>query len=207
MKNLNYIINGVLLIAIIVLFSLHFTGKSCDGNVQGEATTTHAQGEVFPFAYINVDSLLVSYNYAKDLNEALVRKQESSRLTINQKSKQLEQEAIEFQKKIENNAFLNRERAEQEQNRLMRKQQELEQLGQRLTAEYAQEQQAMNEKLRDNIYAFIKEYNATKKFQIIFSNTMNDNILYADKVYDVTDEVIVELNKRYSPTTDLTEKK
>ena len=47
-----------------------------------EATADSATVEtpsVFPVAYVNVDSLLLEYDFAKQLNEVLLKKQEKSR--------------------------------------------------------------------------------------------------------------------------------
>lgn len=200
MKNLSYVINGVLAVAIVILYVLHFSakGESSPQVTVGESIPT--EFATLPVAYINIDSLLGEYNYSKDLNEAMIRKSESARLSLNQKGRQLEQEVGEFQKKVENNAFLSTERGEQERNRLIRKQQELQQLSERLSADISQETQQMTMKLNETIMSFIREYNASKKYQIIFNNVTNDNILLADKKYDITSEIITELNKRYSPT-------
>jgi len=149
-----------------------------------------------PIAYINVDSLLIHYQFAKDANESLTRKQEDSRLRINMQARQLQQEMAEFNKKLENNAFLSRERAEQEQARLAKKQQDLQALDGKLSQQLIQEQQKMSEQLRDTINKFLKEYNKDRKYELIISNTANDNILYAADGYDITNDVIKLLNER-----------
>jgi outer membrane protein len=77
--------------------------------------------------------LLLKYQFAKDANESLIKKQEDSRLTINSRARELQGEMNEFQRKLENNAFLSRERAEQEHTRLLKKQQELQNLDGQLT--------------------------------------------------------------------------
>lgn len=200
MKNLNYIINGVLAVAVIVLYVLNFTSKNNKETASFESSGSVVEMATLPIAYVNTDSLLRAYNFAKDMDEALVRKQENAKLTINQQMRKLDQEVSEFQRKLENNAFLTRERGEQEQARLIKKEQEIRQQSDRLAAELALEQQTMNEKLRDNIYSFLKEYNAVKKYQIIMANNSNDNIMLADKAYDITNEVVLELNKRYNPS-------
>ncbi|GAB1359111.1 OmpH family outer membrane protein [Porphyromonadaceae bacterium] len=200
MKNLNYIINGVLAVAVIVLYVLNFTSKNNKETASFESSGSVVEMATLPIAYVNTDSLLRAYNFAKDMDEALVRKQENAKLTINQQMRKLDQEVSEFQRKVENNAFLTRERGEQEQARLIKKEQEIRQQSDRLAAELALEQQTMNEKLRDNIYSFLKEYNAVKKYQIIMANNSNDNIMLADKAYDITNEVVLELNKRYNPS-------
>jgi outer membrane protein len=153
---------------------------------------------MLPIAYVNVDSLLQNYNFAKDLNERIVKKQEDYRASINQEMNTLQGEAADFQRKLQNNAFLTNERAEQENNRLMKKKQDLEARYNNLQNELAAEQQRLNEQLRDTIVAQLNIYNKTKGYQIIFSNTMGDNILTAGKAYDITSEILEILNKNYS---------
>lgn len=198
MKNLSLILNGVLAIAVIALFILVFT-KDCE-SVSSDTTNSKStvQGGKLPIAYINIDSLLSNYQFAKESNEILIRKQEDSRLNINTKARQLQVEMTEFQRKLEANAFLSRERAEQEQGRLVRRQQELQELDGKLSQQLIQQQQQMSEQLRDTINAFLKHYNKNKKFELIISNTASDNILYAEQGYDITEEVTEELNKRFN---------
>ncbi|MFZ4456980.1 MAG: OmpH family outer membrane protein [Bacteroidales bacterium] len=198
MKNINVIINGVLLVAVIVLFVLHFSGNKKSSSA-GEivASGDSVKYTKLPIAYINVDSLLTNYKFSKELNETLLRKQESSRASLNEKAKVLQAEMADFQKKVENNAFLSRDRAEGEQRRLMGKQQELQQLEQRLSSDLMVQQQKMSEQIRDEVNAFLKEYNKDKGYHLILSNTSNDNVLYADESYNITNEVIEKLNKKY----------
>ncbi len=199
MKNISLILNGVLLIAVIVLYFIVLKNKTTENNLQntvtiGDSTIVLSK---LPVAYINIDSLLLNYQFSKEANESLIKKQEDSRLNINVKARQLESEMADFQKKLENNAFLSRERAENEQNRLLKKRQELQDLDAQLSQQLMQSQQKMSEQLRDTINAFLKEYNMGKKFQIIFSNTSSDNILLGEG-YDITEEVTGLLNKRYT---------
>jgi len=196
MKNLSLILNTVLAIAVIILFWLVLGTKSSPAaqqQISGKGIVTKGK---LPIAYINVDSLLLHYQFAKDANESLIKKQEDSRLTINSRARQLQTEMGEFQRKLENNAFLSRERAEQEQLRLQKKQQELQELDGKLSQQLLQVQQKMSEELRDTINKFMKEYNKNNQYEIIISNTSNDNVLYAAKSYDITAEVTKLLNER-----------
>lgn len=196
MKNVSLIINAVLAIAVIILFWLVLGSKSTNAAKQLISGKESVSVGKLPIAYINVDSLLLHYQFAKDANESLIKKQEDSRLTINTRARQLQVEMSDFQKKLEANAFLSRERAEQEQLRLQKKQQELQQLDQLLSQQLVQVQQRMSEQLRDTINKFMKEFNKDKKYEIIISNTSNDNILWANKAYDITSEVTEQLNER-----------
>ena len=142
MKNINYVINGVLAVAVVILYIMQFSGKK-----ESSVTRTFASAgdttALLPIAYVNVDSLLLNYNYSKDLNEIILKKQENSRANITQKARSLQGEMQDFQRKVENNAFLTRERAEQEQQRLLNKQQELQNLDNQLAQELMQEQQSI----------------------------------------------------------------
>jgi outer membrane protein len=76
----------------------------------------------------------------------------------------------------------------------------------RLESELANETAKFNEALRDSLQNFLKAYNKDKKYDIILSKA-GDNILFADKKYDITQDVINGLNKRYKPSAKKDEKK
>ncbi len=199
MKNVNYIVNGVLAIAVIVLFVLHFTGN------KGQTVTRTINAENFadatmPVAYVNIDSLLLNYNFYNDLNEILLKKQENARANLRTKMQDLEKEISQFQQKVNTNSFLTRERAEQEQERLLKKQQDLQELDERTVYDLQVEQLQMDMQLRDSIVHQLKVFNEKYGFQIIYSNNNSDNILYANDAYDVTEEFTKFLNGQYSGT-------
>lgn len=198
MKNLSLILNAVLAIAVIVLFVKVFSGTPKNATAKAIFTNDSVNGGKLPIAYVNVDSLLLNYTFAKEANESLIKKQEDSRLDINTKARQLQSEMGEFQRKLEANAFLSRERAEQEQSRLLKRQQDLQELDGKLSQQLMQVQQKMSEQLRDTINAFLKEYNKDNKYEIIISNTSSDNILFAAEGYDITGEITKLLNERYA---------
>lgn len=203
MEQKSIIINVIFGICIIVLFVLHFTDKKGSTETMGIIGTDSMGVAIkMPVAYVNVDSLLINYAYSKDLNEVLLRKRENAQATLTQKARQLETEMAEFQKKHENNAFLSEQSFKSQQQRLLKKQQDLQVLEENLSKQLMQDQQVMNEQLRDSIYNFLKRYNLDKKYQIILSNTMNDNIMIADPAYDITNEIVELLNKNYVPKED-----
>ena len=113
--------------------------------------TISSYRDKLPIAYINVDSLLSKYNYAKDLNEKMINKQENARASINEKARQLKKEQDDFQRKYQNNAFLSPERAQQEYQRLEKKAADLQEYAQRLENENMLEQQKMLMQMNDSI--------------------------------------------------------
>ena len=182
-------------IALIVLFA------QCAGNTDKQTTNAPAQAgglSEMKIAYVEIDTLLAKYNYCIDLNEAMVKKGENVRLTLNQKASELEKQKQEFQTKYQNNAYLSQERAQQEYNRIAKLEQDLQNLSNKLQSELMSENEKNSLQLRDSINAFLKEYNKTKGYSMIISNTGFDNLLYADSVYNITREILDGLNARYS---------
>ena len=192
-----YIISAVLAVAIIVLYLLHFTSGTSSKVTSDSIRFDKADSTVIlPIAYVQLDSLLNNYNYAIDINDQLISKEESIRATLNQKQRQFNAAAQDFQKKAQNNAFLTQERVQQEQQRLAQMEQDYQNTAQSLSQDFALEQQRMNLQLNDTIKAHLKEFNEGKNYHLILSNTVSD-ILYADKKYDITNEVILFLNNKY----------
>lgn len=200
MKRKNFILNGFLALATVLVF-VQCTDKN------NNASTTSSAAPVagvtgssnMKIAYVEIDSLLTKYNFWNDLNEQMIQKEENIRTTLNEKAKKLEAEAKEFQRKYENNGFSSPERAQQEQARLMKQQQELQALQQKLSEELANENQKNSLQLRDSINSFLKIYNQDKGYDLIISNTGFDNLLYANPAYNITQEIIKGLNARYNP--------
>ena len=71
-------------------------------------------------------------------------------------------------------------------------------LDNQLAQELMQEQQKLNEQLRDTVVSQLKAFNQGRGYQVVFSNTVGDNILLAGDSYDITGELLEYLNKNYS---------
>ena len=191
MNKIQIVINVILVAAVAALFVVVYTGDK-----QEAPAVAVESSEVMPIAYLNVDSLLVNYTFAQEASERLMKKQEDARLKLNTKARTLQNEMADFQRKLENNAFLSRERAEKEQQRLLTKQQELQELEAQLTEDIMLENQKLNMQLADTLTNFLKEFNADGRFHVILSNSAKDNVLMAAEQYDITTQVIDGLNAR-----------
>ena len=149
-------------------------------------------------AYVEVDSLMTQYDFAKDYSVTLQKKSNNARNTLTQKGNALQAAVNNFQQKIQNNGFQSREQAAGVQAALERQQRDLQELQVRLEGELASETAKFNEALRDSLQKFLKDYNKDKNYDLILSKA-GDNILLAGKKFDITQDVINGLNKRYKP--------
>ena len=206
MNKIAIIVDSILAAGIVALFVLFFTATP--GAKKPATQEVQAAGELMPIAIINTDSILQNYALAKEATDKLMNRYEESTVKLDTKAKSLQKEVetfqrdvMDFQRKVEANAFLSRERAESEQaklqnkeQQLMAKQQDLENLRQKLSADFMEEQAALTQQLQDSVQAYLREYNADGRYHLV----LNDAVLM-NKVagYDITDEVIEALNARY----------
>ena len=158
-------------------------------------------------AFVEVDSIMTQYTFCKEKSADLEKKGNNIQNTLAQKQQALKNAAVKFQQDIQANKYT-QQQAEAVQAGLQKQNNDLQALNQRLTAEFQAETEKFNEELRKNIQAYLAEYNKDKKYSIIFSK-QGDNILYADKAYDITKEVVAGLNKAYkaAPAKKTEEKK
>ncbi|MBR5374537.1 MAG: OmpH family outer membrane protein [Paludibacteraceae bacterium] len=199
-----------LCVAVIAFAILSFYG--CKGNQSsqesGDSSSVEAgnvvdsasvePSSVFPVAYVDVDSLLLEYDFAKELNEVLLKRQEKSRKELTNAQMKFQKDYEAFQKKYQAGGFLTEATLQSEQNNLLKQDQELQLLEKKLAKELMDEQQKMNVQLRDTVAAFFKVYNADKRFKLILSNANSDNVLFADEALNITHEVVEQLNLRYA---------
>ena len=189
--------------AVVALASCNNAAPKMDE--QPTANDSASVGGV-KIAYVEVDSLMTQYEFCKEFTMILQKKSTNARNTLNSKGQQLQSAMANFQQKLQNNGFTSREQAEGQQAAIQRQQQQLQELQARLENELASETGKYNDALRDSLNHFLNDYNKDKKFDLILTK-QGDNILLAAKRFDITNDVINGLNKRYKSTLNKEEKK
>lgn len=192
MNKTNQILNGIIIAALILLYVLFFNQK------KDVVEPVKAVAGTESIVYVNIDSLLLNYNMAKDLNEAFLKKQEERRTNFNIKAKSLEKEAITLQKKIQNHGFITQSREQQAQRNFMVKRNKLQKIQEEYSLKAQAEQANMNKELYEKIMSYLKVYNKQKGYDIILSTTKGGTVFYAKQGYNITNDVLKGLNKGYS---------
>ena len=196
---------GALALAIVAAFAMTSCDKSKCQVDEKKVESKQAVPSDAKIAYVEVDSIMSQYKFCKDYSLILQKKGQNIQNTLAQKQHALEQAYGNFQQKVQQNAYT-REQAEQIQMSLQKQNSDLQVLNQRLSGEFQAETEKYNNALRDSIQHFLAVYNKDKKYGLILSKA-GDNILYADKAYDITNEVIAGLNKAYKPAAPAKEEK
>lgn len=213
MKNLSLILNAVLLVAVAVLYYLHFSGNTAkaSGNATPVKSDTLAQpnATMQQIAYVNSDSLLMNYDYYKVTLKELDEKRKRLETDISGRARSLENEAVSYQQKGRNMTL---EQAQLTEQNLYKKQQELMQYRDRVSQQLAQEEQGKIQELYSNITEYLKDYTKDKPYRLVLGYSKGGGILFADNSLEITDEVLVGLNKQYNdkqpkPATPVAPKK
>lgn len=186
-------------VALIAATTLGLTSCNKSAPKMDEKTETAAQqtkgsGKI---AYVEVDSIMTQYNFCKDYTKILNQKGNNIQKTLASKQQALQNAAANFQQKVQQNAYT-REQAEAIQAGLQKQSNDLQALNQRLSGEFQTETEKYNKALHDSLQHYLAVYNKDKKYGLIFAK-QGDNLLYADKTYDITNEVVAGLNKAYKP--------
>ena len=190
-------VNKNLFVLTAALAAGYMSLISCDKSPKADdksAVETKLPQEV-KIAYVEVESLMTQYEFCKEYSLILEKKSQNIQSTLQQKGQALQSAANNFQQKLQQNAYT-REQAEQIQAGLQKQNADLEALQQRLGAEFQEETNKFNAALHDSLQHYITKYNKDKKYTMILSKS-GDNILYADKSIDITNEIIAGLNKAY----------
>ena len=201
MKNLSLILNAVLILAVGVLFFLHFSSKSTDQQDFPKTRQMDTGGALSGIVYINIDTLLNNYGYFVDLQEDFADKQAELEAELNNRGRQYEASAIDYQNKVQKGLVTRAEAAELEQ-QLMQEQQNLLQLRDELSLQLSEEEQVSNRKLIEALMVYLTEYNMDYNYQFIFSNSFGDNLLFANDDLDITNSVLEGINAQYESEKD-----
>lgn len=163
-----------------------------------QATEPEAGQQGLRIAYVIIDTLTSQYELYKDASDNFQKKQANAEATITQKGRNFAAQVQEFQRKVQSNA-ITQEQYNSEQARLAKLQQDIEDLQARLSNSLQEEYQKELQALTDTIKSFMASYAKEKGFDFILCKSSGiDNVLYADESYDVTEEVVAALNKRYA---------
>lgn len=160
------------------------------------AASNTAPSEKGTTVYINSDTLLSQYNYAKDMQDRLSAKSKAAQSEVASKGQALQREIADYQKVAATLAADKRQETEQ---RLTREQQEFQQFQQNAGAEYQKFQGDETNKLYQKTADFAKAYAKEKGYKLVLTySKATPGVLFVDPSLDVTAEVVKELNDAYA---------
>jgi len=181
------------LFAAVLLMSV----TSCNEQKANEAPKAAggAAMENLKIRYIDEDSIMANYNLAKDINEAMLRRQNQFDAAQKQRAGEISKFGNAMQQKYQNNQYLTEEAFNADQAKLQKMQADAENYLAGLQQSIQSELEQSQIQLLDSIDNFMKDYAKKKGFDMVLRKSAT---LFIDEKYDVTKEVIEGLNKRYN---------
>src|SRR5436309_481743 len=130
MKNISLTLNGILLIAVAVLYYLHFKKPANEISSMTSPTITSSwSGPLPPIVFVNTDSLLNNYTYFKTKKAEFEARREKLHNELTAESDKLQSDYADFQQKAGVMTEMERQKAGEEflarQNKLEKKQQDM----------------------------------------------------------------------------------
>jgi len=172
---------------------------SCNNTEQPKTSTpaaaSPANNKVEEIVYVNSDSLVANSEYYKDIRTKLEAKSKKAQTDLTSKGNAFQREVAEYRQAIQTMSADQRAATEQ---RLARKEQELQAFNQNASSALQTESAAENEKLYDKVAEFLKVYAKDKGYKMVLTySKSNPTVLFADEKLDVTKEVVTGLNEAY----------
>jgi outer membrane protein len=189
MKSINWVVNGVLAIAVIILYVLHFN------NTDTPIKSTAVNGAGTKVAYFEIDSIQNSYSFFKEVKSALQVKDMDNAKQLTALKNAF---SIKYQELQKNGRYLSQAEIGSRQQELAQLEKNYTNKEQQLSQELQEESFRKLQEVKKKIELFLEKYNKDKSFSYIFSSNP-DLMYYKDTAYDITSDIIKGLNAEYKP--------
>ena len=204
---ISLILNGVLAIAVIVLYVLHFNGsKSSVAVTDGTDTIQEALLELDSLpdlgssngaiAFIDFEELTKKYQFYKDGIASLEKDFQRKEAEFVKKQQTYEENVAHYQELAAGYTPEARERRERD---LMAEEQKLVELRDRLRSDLAEKQEKFNKDFLNKIDGYLKVLSKEKNYSYVFTYVKGNpaTIVYAKDTLNISNQVIHALNEQY----------
>jgi outer membrane protein len=178
----------------LVIIALSISLVSCNKAAEVKEVKT---------AYIDTSVLMKEYTEAKDLEAKYKAKSEEKGRQLEAEIARFKQDAASFQSQAQANG---QAWAQQKGAELQKREQQLSYAQQALAQELQQESGKEMDSLVSGVKKFIKTYGKEKGYSYIYGTGDAASILYAEEKYDITKDIIKELNDKYKAAAPKEEK-
>jgi outer membrane protein len=201
MKNASLILNLVLLVAVGVLFYLHFSGrKNTGGTNKNETRVASSSSQNNPdghgncqIAYFDMDSINNSFALIKQVKSELSKEEERINSELTRLQKTYNDRITHYQGQSQTMSQVESEKANRDilqlQDKIRTTKQDMEGRYQDL---YMRKMQDVKAKVED----YLKEYNKDKNYAYILAYEPGF-IFYRDTALNITADIVAGLNDKY----------
>lgn len=205
-KSFSTVLNAVLLVAVAVLYYLHFSSQPSAATANNSNDSLAATKPIVippkdikasKVVYINSDILNEKYDFVKDLTASAQARQQKLESTYQAKAQKLQQDYADLQQKA-SQGLLSENQSAAAQEDLMKRKEELDAMETQLQS-LVDEIQKSNEEVRKTVVDYVKEYNKNGQYNYVltYSDSPGGIIIMANDSLDITNEIVEGLNAQY----------
>lgn len=151
--------------------------------------------------YVDMDVISAKYTLAVEYQEWATLASDSVKNVLTAKYKEVTDFEAKCQKKLQNNQYKSDQAVRNDQKKLQKMAEDAQKLEQTLTAKFNAENGRRMQQLQDSIISYISDYNATHRYDAILYKSAG--VLF-NPALDITTEIVIGLNKRYSKPKEIT---
>jgi len=192
MRNISTYLSIIALVAVGVLYYLHF--KQERKSIVHTSRPAGKGGNDFRIAYFDIDSLQEKYEYFKDVSGQMKEKEASLTTQMDALQNSYQKRLKELQEK---GPTMTQAEGEAAQREVAQMQQKFQQRQMSMEQDLKKHQVDVMNDVRNKIENYLKEYNKEKGYAFILSYEPGFMLYYKDSVYDITNDVINGLNEQY----------
>lgn len=179
-------------ISLILCAAVAVVLLSCNTNKTTSTTSEKVEPQAGSIVYFQLDSVVKHYDMFNDLSSELDVKADKIQKDLQGRQRRLQNDAQDFQNKIDK-GLLTRAEAEEKQQVLVNRQNDLQNYIAEKQQEMAEEQAVLYNKVMDAITNYLKALNEEKQYSAIIANS----VLVGDPNLDITEQLIEGLNNEY----------
>lgn len=162
---------------------------------QNTTSSTGVDSTNAVYVFVNSDSLLANYDFFLKMKDDLEETAKNLEIQATSRARTFQQEVERYQAQA---AAMTPAQRQQTEERLSRRQLEVQQYQQGLAQQINLQEQAANDSLYTKVAKYLEEYSKQKGYKMVLTFSRNNSgILYADPSLDVTTDVLKGLNEAY----------
>ncbi|MDR0420333.1 MAG: OmpH family outer membrane protein [Prevotellaceae bacterium] len=187
------------LVSVLILSSCGGNGsknieKVVSDSIKSDIPVLNAEkGDI---VFVRMDSILNSFDMYHDLRRIYEDDVTKADTEMRTKAESFRKDVADFQEKAEK-GLITRSQTEQEQARLLRRQQSLEEEQNKIRNELAEKEIVLLNQIQNAIMIYVNKYNEEKGFSMIISTSGNSTVLYGNPGLDITGDIIKGINEEY----------
>ena len=187
------VLDAVMVIAIIVLFILHFCQPKADPYIPSVPEGQAGSGEIL---YVNIDSINQHYELIKILKEELEAEQIKQDAIFTNREKAFQTKLNNFQQN-QQAGVLTAVQIQNSQAQLENEYQQIMTDKERVMNDLMAKQSAANDQMLDSMLTVIRRINSVRNASFVFTYGYGSQMVLGDPTKDITNDVLKELNKSF----------